>query len=487
MQDELTPSEAEHTDTERSAEEMPAAGDAKEPESAEVEEPESAEVEGVEAVYWAVEAVGVTEASAEAGDAAGTDTAFGLQGEAPTEKQPDEGSSMAGADTSPLGAPHDIDMGPERRSRWWVWALAVLVVASVAGGATYGWWWMTERDIVVPDLVGRQAAEATQALNDVALKLGDVSQVPTDVAPVGVVIGQKPEAGSRLKPDDTVSFVVAAAPEQTKVPNVVGLGTDDAAVMLAKARLRPFEVRSYSTTAATGYVIAQVPASGTELMPGSPVALVVSRGPAPGDSTVPSVVGLPEADALTLIGARGLTPRVYLSVDPSIGAGIVVTQTPLPNTAAAPGSSVQVLVSKGFGSGTVAVPDVVSDPRKDAVAAIRAAGLRAVVVFQFHPSAARGTVISQMPLAGRRVQSGDSVGLLVSRGPMTTALVPSVLGTSSAEATAAVSEAGFKPVVVEVEMPGRSAGTVVGQFPAPSTSYQLRYPVVCLVAKVVGR
>lgn len=435
-----------------------------------------------ETVYWSESPLGFREAEAGHDDVHDAESS---QGDAETsDEQSDQPSGEAEA-THPLGQPAEIDMGPQRRSRWWVWLLVGLAVAVAAGGATYAWWWMTARDIVVPDLVGQQAAEATQALNDVALTLGDVSEVPTDVAPVGTIISQNPEAGSRLKPNDAVSFVLAAAPEQAKVPNVVGLSLEDAAVLLAKARLRPAEVRSHNATAATDFVIAQVPGHGVELMPGSPVALMVSKGPAPGDTTVPAVTGLSEGDAVALIGAKGLTARVYRSLDPSIGAGVVVTQTPLPGTALAPSSSVQVLVSKGFGSGSISVPDVVNDTRKDAVQAVRAAGLKAVVVFQFHPTIARGTVISQMPLAGRRVQSGDNVGLLVSRGPVTTALVPSIVGSSSAEATAAVSNAGFKPVIVEVEMPGRTAGVVVGQFPPPSTSYELRYPVICLIAEEI--
>ncbi len=503
MVDDTAPHKSEDADREGETAEAPADGEGivgadaagddperAEPDSetseAEIPEVQSADVtaveSGAESVYWAESPLGFREAGSE-GD--GMHDAELSQGDDEASSvQSDQPSGEAEA-TGPLGQPLEIDMGPQRRARWWVWLLVGLAVAMAAGGATYAWWWMTAREIVVPDLVGQQAAEATQALNDVALTLGDVSEVPTDVAPVGTIISQNPEAGSRLKPNEAVSFVVAAAPEQAKVPNVVGLSLEDAAVLLAKARLRPAEVRSHNATAATGFVIAQVPGHGVELMPGSPVALMVSKGPAPGDTTVPAVTGLSEGDAVALLGAKGLTARVYQSLDPSIGAGVVVTQTPLPGTALAPSSSVQVLVSKGFGSGTVSVPDVVNDTRREAVQAVRAAGLKAVVVFQFHPTVARGTVISQMPFAGRRVQSGDSVGLLVSRGPVTTALVPSIVGSSSAEATAAVSNAGFKPVIVEVLMPGRTAGVVVGQFPPPSTSYELRYPVICLIAKEV--
>lgn len=383
-------------------------------------------------------------------------------------------------------SPRELDMGPQKRRRWWVWAVVIAVVLAVGGTGGYAWWWTTSREIIAPDVVGKNPADATQTLNDVGLRLGKVSEVPTDAAPVGTIISQNPEAGSRLKPEDTLSFVVAATPEQAKVPSVVGVSAEQAAASLAEARLRPFEVASHNATVAAGFVIAQLPDSGTELPPGTPVALVVSRGPAPTAATVPKVTGMAEGDAMTLLKAVGLQPRVYRSPDASLAVGVVGTQTPLPGVGAVPGSVVQVLVSQGAVNNPVTVPDVGGKTRAEAAAALKAKGLVAQTVLVANATVARGKVVSQMPLAGGRSAPGGTVGVLVSRGNVNEGPVPSIIGTVSAEATRAISAAGFRPVVLTVPIAGQAAGNVFAQFPASGLVYPFRFPVVCLVAKAPG-
>jgi serine/threonine-protein kinase len=438
---------------------------------------------GMPEVYWS-EAV-VETVDHDSGDTTVIDALTDLTDAQPApEDQPDVAPDMlvpTDADSELRG----IDLGPEHRTRWWLWAvLALVAIALVAGGA-YGWWWMTEREIVVPDIVGKRPAEATQTLNDVALRLGKVSEVPTDSAPVGTIISQNPEAGARLKPKAGVAFVVAAAPEQTKVPNVVGLSADDAAELLAEARLRPFSVESYNETVAVGFVIGQVPDQGAELAPGTYVALAMSKGPAPGNVQVPDTVGLAEATARLLIEASGLKARIYSSHDASITVGEVITQTPLPSASVLPGTNVMVLVSKGAGTRSVTVPDVVGETRKDALSRLDARDLSPKTVAVYHDTVTKGRVISQMPIGGRTVAPGEVVGLLVSRGPRTDAYVPSVTATSSMEASTALAAAAFRAVFVEVETGAHPAGTVFAQFPASGSRYRVTYPVICLVATEV--
>lgn len=400
--------------------------------------------------------------------------------------EPVGGPEQAGVpDVVDLGAPEGIDMGPDRPSRWWLWILIIVLVLAVGGVIGYAWWWSTNRPISVPDVVGKQASEATQIFNDVDLRLGDVSEAATDAAPVGAILSQNPEAGTRLKPGGRVSFVLASAPIQTKVPDINGRLSEDAETALAKARLRPLVVESFATTVAAGYVVSQLPNVGVELPPGAPVAVVVSKGPVPSAVSVPRLSGMLEADASRLVAATDLKPIVYRSFDPSITAGTVLNQAPASGVAAPYGSHVQILVSQGAGTATIVVPTVTGQSRASAVKELKGKGLKLESRVVPHPTIPRGQVVSQMPPAGRRAVSGSTVGVLVSRGNTAEANVPSLVGTSSAGVADAITSAGFVPVVVNVPVSQFTAGTVFMQFPGPGSALTRGLPVVCLIAAPV--
>ena len=97
------------------------------------------------------------------------------------------------------------------------------------------------------------------------------------------------------------------------------------------------------------------------------------------------------------------------------------------------------------GSGTVAVPSLVGRTEAQAERALADAGLEAQVTRQVADDPA-GTVIGQDPAPGASVGDGDSVRLVVSRGPPKVA-VPEVAGQPVADASAALAQQGFAVVV----------------------------------------
>lgn len=392
---------------------------------------------------------------------------------------PVSGSSVSGE--SPVT--RTIDMGPESGRRGWVWAVIVLATAVVAGAIVYGLWWTRARPVEVPDIMGKRSAEAVQAINDRSLRLGSVSEAPTNAAPPGTIVIQVPSAGTQLKPGDEVDFTLAAAADTAMVPDLTGTTRSDALETLAKAKLLPHTVNSYSATMPVDSVIAQLPSGGSELPAGSTIAVVVSKGKQPSTVVVPKVTGLNEAEAVRLVSASNLDAAVYRSVDPSTAAGEVIRQYPSARTSVVPETTVQILISQGAAAAPVAVPDVAGKTSNEARKAIEKAGLK--VSLQTAPSAtvAPGKVINQMPAARTRSAKDGVIGLLVSGGNMIVSTVPSLIGTDTAAAEKAVSGAGYKPVVLEVETTGHAAGKVFAQFPSKGIQYAVHFPVVALVAR----
>lgn len=94
-----------------------------------------------------------------------------------------------------------------------------------------------------------------------------------------------------------------------------------------------------------GIVISQTPEPGAEVARGTPVALVVSSGPA--GVTVPSVLDMSLEQAEETLASAGLEVGTVSAQQRSdIDPGIVISQTPQPGSEVAPGTEVDLVVSE---------------------------------------------------------------------------------------------------------------------------------------------
>jgi hypothetical protein len=100
-----------------------------------------------------------------------------------------------------------------------------------------------------------------------------------------------------------------------------------------------------SATVPAGRVISTTPAAAATVDVGSAVNLVVSSGPPP--VTVPNVVGLAQTAAQTALTNVGLTSTVTFQPSTTVGAGLVISQSPTGGASAAAGSAVALVVSQG--------------------------------------------------------------------------------------------------------------------------------------------
>ncbi|MEO7420890.1 MAG: Stk1 family PASTA domain-containing Ser/Thr kinase [Ornithinibacter sp.] len=89
---------------------------------------------------------------------------------------------------------------------------------------------------------------------------------------------------------------------------------------------------------------------------------------------------------------------------------------------------------------TSTIPALQGQPREQAVSELRAVDLEAVVSEVFDENAPKGEIMSLAPAAGTNVRRGTEVSLVVSKGPERYA-VPSVVGTTLAEAKLRIAEA----------------------------------------------
>lgn len=133
------------------------------------------------------------------------------------------------------------------------------------------------RQVTVPDVVGQSVADARSSLVSKGFAPRTTEQESADRKP-GTVLSQSPVGGSQTSEGADVSLVVAKAPAQAKVPNVIGQGVDQAigAVQDAGFKVKP-NLQTVTDQAQNDVVLRQSPAGGGSAKKGSTVTIVVGR------------------------------------------------------------------------------------------------------------------------------------------------------------------------------------------------------------------
>jgi serine/threonine-protein kinase len=298
------------------------------------------------------------------------------------------------------------DLGRPRRPRWWLWAL---VAALVCGGAVVAALLLTKKETrAVPDVTGADVAAAARRLRNDGFR--PVVERVRSESPRDEVIAQDPRPGTRLELGEEVTLTVSDGPGTRAVPDVEGASRSRARALLRRAGFRVRERREASEEVAAGWVVRTLPPAGSEIRVGSTVTLVISSGPERVE--VPDVVGRDVEDARDLLDARGLTADVVRKETQDAEAGTVLEQTPPAGRRIPAGSTVELVVAAE--PEEIEVPDVVGRRVGEAVSALSAAGLEVNV--QEVPVDERsrdGRVRSQSPAAGRRIERGRRVTIVV--------------------------------------------------------------------------
>jgi beta-lactam-binding protein with PASTA domain len=224
--------------------------------------------------------------------------------------------------------------------------------------------------------------------------------------------------------------------QKVGVPTVVGA---DQANAEAKLRQDGFRVDTVQKTAEqpAGQVIGQDPTGGTKAKKGSTVTLTVSAGPQ--QVAVPQVVGLTLSSARGRLSKAGLQASEREENSDTVAEGRVISVSPPEGQKVDKGSSVTLVVSSG--KPQVEVPDVVGKSFDEAQSNLQAAGFK-VTRTDKESDKDPGTVLSQNPKSGGRIDAGSTIALTVAKAPSQVP-VPDVTGEDAATAIAALSGQGF--------------------------------------------
>lgn len=247
---------------------------------------------------------------------------------------------------------------------------------------------------------------------------------------------------------------VSLAGASVTIPDVAGTSIEQATLVLVDSELQVSEsiLEEFDLVLPAGTVKGTSPAAGEVVDRESVVRLIISLGPNP--VSVPAVTGKTleevsaEFEGLNLIvGAateefndfvdKGTVLRVANAEGRSLPAGSEVLA----------GETLNLVVSAG------AIPDVTGLPVDDARRLLQEVGLTGIVGGDgaFSETIAEGFVVQILDRDTRIVVPGDTITLLVSRGPELVA-VPNVIDQTIQQAKSALEALGFR-VEVRSEIP----------------------------------
>ncbi len=295
---------------------------------------------------------------------------------------------------------------PARRRRGLLLVLGLVLALVVVGG---GYWVGWGRYTAAPAVLGVGVATAEERLASAGLELDVADETFSETVPAGRVISTDPGPGGRVLPGGTVEAVVSRGQERYDVPALAGRGVDEAQDALLELNLDPDDtVERWSEEVPEDTVVGTRPAAGTTLRAGSPVDLVVSRGPRP--RQVGDWVGQDYDTAAAALQQRGLQPVVGgEAFDDTVPEGAVISQEPPGGTLFQDGT-VTFTVSQG--PELVAVPGVLAAGIDSATDTLEAAGFE-VEVANDDSFVGLGFVVGSDPGEGEMVPRGSTITLYV--------------------------------------------------------------------------
>jgi serine/threonine-protein kinase len=163
------------------------------------------------------------------------------------------------------------------------------------------------RPVTVPDVANAPVEDAVAALREQGLVVV-VRRAFHETVAAERVVAQSVPAGRDVAPETAVTLVVSRGPAPVEVPDVHGSTYDEAAQVLADAKLTATRTEEHSNDVEEGLVIRTEPAAGSEAARDSEVVVVVSLGPDLVE--VPRVIGMTLDEASARLEADGFVAEV---------------------------------------------------------------------------------------------------------------------------------------------------------------------------------
>jgi len=215
--------------------------------------------------------------------------------------------------------------------------LVLLILALIFGPQLFK---SAPQQTSVPSVIGLTKAQAVNRLQDAGFSLGTVDQAASPDVDKGKVMKQDPEGKSLADPHTTVDLTISTGKPDVTVPFVIGDNKEVARQKLEDAGLKVDMVKKASDQP-QDTVLSTDPNAATSVTSGSVVKVFYSAGP----KQVPSVVGMQQGEAESVLRKAGFNVNVVEDSTTPAQKGQVLKQSPEAYTTQPQGTTVTITVS----------------------------------------------------------------------------------------------------------------------------------------------
>jgi len=249
--------------------------------------------------------------------------------------------------------------------------------------------------------------------------------------------------------------VDGGAPTLIEIPDLTGSEQAQALEDLQNLGFKVGIENSADASVPAGSVIRTQPPSNTIINPDSLVTIIVSVGPEA--FPIPYVLDIETERAIYVVEESGFTLGQLLEVnDENIPRGFVISQNPVAGTKMSPGTTVDLVVSKG--PSLIEISDLSRKSPEDAIQILETLGFEYELIEEYSEDVEIGLVSGTIPEAGEIVTPDELIQVIVSLGIKIE--VPEVEGLGYEDAINILEELGL---VVTVS--GDTNGVVRKQIP----------------------
>ena len=207
--------------------------------------------------------------------------------------------------------------------------------------------------------------------------------------------------------------VDGGAPTLIEIPDLTGSEQAQALEDLQNLGFKVGIENSADASVPAGSVIRTQPPSNTVINPDSLVTIIVSVGPEA--FPIPYVLDIETERAIYVVEESGFTLGQLLEVnDENIPRGFVISQNPVAGTKMSPGTTVDLVVSKG--PSLIEISDLSRKSPEDAIQILETLGFEYELIEEYSEDVEIGLVSGTIPEAGEIVTPDELIQVIVSLG-----------------------------------------------------------------------